>query len=349
MKLSDFDYNLPEELIAQYPAEFRDESKLLIMEKDGSLIDSQFYNITDYLNEGDLLVMNNSRVIRAQLSLVKNDKEVSVNLNREIEKNKWSAFAKPAKKLNEGDIFQFGEYNLKITEKREDGEIVIEFILNDKISVFDFLEIFGSIPLPPYIRDGIADFDDDDRYQTIFSKYEGSVAAPTAGLHFSDEVFVNMQKKNIDYCFVTLHVGAGTFLPVKTENIDEHKMHSEYAIIDENTANLINKAKEDGRRIIAVGTTSMRTLESFAKSNLENNGKLKSGSIETQLFIKPGFDFKICDGLITNFHLPKSTLLMLISAFSGYENVKKAYQHAIENKYRFFSYGDAMFIQNINN
>jgi len=340
MKAKDFDYELPEELIAQYPLESRDESKLLVLGSNGKITDSVFYNLADFLEEGDLLVMNNSKVIKAFLVLDKDGKEISVNLNKQLTKTIWTGFAKPAKKLVIGDSFDFDGSQIIIKDKYEDGTIEFEFDLKKPLTVFDFLEIYGHIPLPPYIRDGIADSEDEDTYQTIYSETEGSVAAPTAGLHFTDNVFVQLHKKNIEQCFVTLHVGAGTFLPMKTDNIEEHKMHSEYSEISVEAAEQINKAKKEGRRIIAVGTTSVRTLEASA---LED-GLVHAGNFETDIFIKPGFEFKIVDKMITNFHLPKSTLLLLVSAFAGYDNILKSYEHAKQNKYRFLSYGDAMLL-----
>ena len=341
MKLQDFDYDLPGELIAQYPTEGRDDAKLLILGKDGAISNSHFYDIHKFLTEGDLLVFNDSKVIKSCISLDKDGKTIHVNLNKPITKTIWAGFAKPAKKLSAGDSFEFDGNNIIIKNKYDDGMIEFEFDLKSPLTVFDFLAIYGSMPLPPYIRDGISDYDDEDDYQTIYCKEEGSVAAPTAGLHFSDHIFVELDKKKINYCFVTLHVGAGTFLPVKTENIDDHRMHSEFAEISEEAANKINLAKKEGRRIIAVGTTSLRTIEASAESN---EGEVVAEQFETDIFIKPGFDFKITSALVTNFHLPKSTLLILVSAFTGYEKIKNAYKYAIENKYRFFSYGDGMLI-----
>jgi S-adenosylmethionine:tRNA ribosyltransferase-isomerase len=340
MRIKDFDYDLPEELIAQHALDNRDEARLLVLENINKIIDSYFYNLHEFLDEGDLLVLNDSKVIKAHLTLIKDKSEISINLNKNITNRIWTGFAKPAKKLSVGDSFGFGNSKIIVKDKGEDGLIYFEFDLEEPLTIHDFLDVYGSIPLPPYIKDGVADPEDEDHYQTIYSKNEGSVAAPTAGLHFSDNVFVNLKKKNIDCCFVTLHVGAGTYLPVK-EEIDKHVMHSEYAHITEDTANLINNAKKEGRKIVAVGTTSTRTLEHSAK----NDGIVHSGSFETDLFIKPGFEFKIVDKLITNFHLPKSTLMLLVSAFAGYDEIIKAYSHAKEKKYRFLSYGDAMLLR----
>jgi S-adenosylmethionine:tRNA ribosyltransferase-isomerase len=340
MRLKDFDYELPEEKIAQNRLAERDESKLLILNPDYSIIDEKFHNIHHYLDPGDLLVFNDSKVIKAHLNLYKETTKISINLNKEISKNIWSGFAKPAKKLEVGDSFDFSGNNIIIKEKHEDGLVEFEFDLKTGISVFDFLEIYGSTPIPPYIRGGEADDEDEDTYQTIYSKERGSVAAPTAGLHFTDNVFVNLQKKNVEFCFVTLHVGAGTFLPVKTENIEDHKMHSEYSSISEDAAKKINIARAEGRKIIAVGTTSVRTLESC----MQRNDKIIAETFETDIFIKPGFEFKVVDRLITNFHMPKSTLMMLVSAFAGHERIIKAYNHALKRDYRFLSYGDAMLL-----
>lgn len=342
MKLSDFDYLLPKELIAQYPAEERDDSRLLVAGKDNVYIDANFHQLADYLMPGDLLVFNDSKVIKACLTLEKDGKAINVNLNKQIlGTNEWSAFVKPAKKLDIGDEFEFGNSKVIISNKLDDGEVIIKFDLESRLGIFDFLEIFGEMPLPPYIRDGQAEIDDEERYQTIYCKNEGSVAAPTAGLHFTDHVFIELQKKGVNYCFVTLNVGGGTFLPVKTENIEEHKMHSEYASISSENAEIINQAILEGRRIIAVGTTSLRTLEAAA-----SNGGIKQTDFETDIFIKPGYEFKVVNGLITNFHLPKSTLIMLICAFGGYKEMMNLYQYAINNKYKFFSYGDAMLVFN---
>ncbi len=341
MKLQDFDYSLPKELIAQYPLESRDEARLLVQDGNNEIINSHFYDLDKFLKEGDLLIFNDSKVVKACLTLNKDASSIHVNLNKPLTKTIWQGFAKPAKKLSIGDSFEFDGSHIIIKDKYEDGMIEFEFDLKSPLSVFDFLAIYGSMPIPPYIREGIADYEDEDNYQTIFCNEEGSVAAPTAGLHFSDHIFVELNKKNIDYSFITLHVGAGTFLPVKSENIEEHKMHSEYAEISEETAEKINQAKKDGRRIIAVGTTSMRTIEAAA---INGNGIIEASQFETDIFIKPGFDFKITNGLITNFHLPKSTLLMLVSAFAGHKKTMEIYDYAVKNKYRFFSYGDGMLI-----
>ncbi|MES2214570.1 MAG: tRNA preQ1(34) S-adenosylmethionine ribosyltransferase-isomerase QueA [Pseudomonadota bacterium] len=342
MKLSDFDFDLPKELIAQEPSAFRDESRLLIggskSGATGEYIETKFLNIVDFLEEGDLIIFNDSKVFKSKLVLYREDKKIDLNLSHNISSNTWLGFARPSKKLTEGDEFEFGNYKLIIRKKFDMGEVEIE-ITGGEVS--DFLEIYGSTPLPPYIKKGIADSDDDERYQTIYANTLGSCAAPTAGLHFTDHVFEKLHKKGVEIDFVTLHVGAGTFLPVKTENILEHKMHYEEYYITPSLVEKIAATKASGKRVIAVGTTTMRTLESFAMTK-ESSGK-------TNIFITPGFEFKIVDALITNFHLPKSTLLMLVSAFAGYEKIMDMYKFAIENEFRFFSYGDAMFLQNMSN
>ncbi len=337
MKLSDFDFDLPEQLIAQEPAHFRDHSDLLIPSSVGLKV-VKFYNLPDYLTAGDLLVFNNSRVINAKLVLQRNGKAFNINLNRPIGENIWLAFARPARKLNEGDEFNFGDHKLKIKKKLAFGEIEVEFCLKET-SLFDFLDQYGQVPLPQYIKRAQAKEEDAQRYQNIYSQPKGSVAAATAGLHFSHELMDKIVAKNIDMAFVTLHVGAGTFLPVKTENIADHKMHREWCFVSKETADKINTAKNEGRRVIVVGTTAMRTLESCSKNEV-----VFAGSKETSIFITPGYKFQIADILITNFHLPKSTLFMLVCAFAGYEEMKNIYKYAIDNKMRFFSYGDAMMI-----
>lgn len=337
MRLSDFDFDLPEELIAQEPSDLRDHSNLLIPSPIKPKI-VKFYNLLDYLISGDLLVFNNSKVINAKLVLQKKDKEISINLNRPIGNNRWLGFARPSRKLDEGEEFSFGEHKLKIKKKLEFGEIEIEFFLNE-VDLFDFLDQYGEVPLPGYIKRSKVREEDVDRYQNVYSQPKGSVAAATAGLHFSSELIEKIVAKNIEMTFVTLHVGAGTFLPVKTENIADHKMHSEWCSVPQETADQINKAKNDGRRVIVVGTTAMRTLESCSEKEV-----VFAGSKETNIFITPGYKFQIADVLITNFHLPKSTLFMLVCAFAGYEEMKNIYKYAIDNKMRFFSYGDAMML-----
>jgi S-adenosylmethionine:tRNA ribosyltransferase-isomerase len=338
MKLSDFDFNLPPELIAQTPSIKRDESSLLLPGAKGDKI-VRFHQIIDQLLPGDLLVFNDSRVVNAQLTLQKNAKEINVNLNKPISENIWLGFAKPGKKLKIGDEFHFGDHKIRINNKLESGDIEFEFIIKD-ISIFDFLDAYGQVPLPQYIKRDGQSSDDLERYQTVYSKEKGSVAAATAGLHFTEDLLNKIRHKGIETVFVTLHVGAGTFLPVKTENISEHKMHSEWCHISEEVADKINQAKEEGRRVIVVGTTAMRTLESCS-----NNGIVISKVMETNIFITPGYKFQIADMLLTNFHLPKSTLFMLVCAFAGHKEMQLLYKFAIDNKMRFFSYGDAMLLK----
>ena len=338
MKLSDFDFALPPELIAQEPLKQRDQSNL-ILPADGRKI-VKFADIIDYLNPGDVMIFNDSKVINAKLTLDKSGKKININLNKpSLNKHAWRAFAKPAKKLNIGDEFFFDNHKLIITDKFEFGEIEVSFVLSGIDDIFDFLDKYGEVPLPLYIKRATPNEEDSSRYQTVYSSKKGSVAAPTAGLHFSPELLQKIVEKKIEIQFVTLHVGAGTFLPVKTENIQDHKMHSEYSHINPQVAEAINKAKSDGRRIISVGTTALRSLESFAR-----DGKVYAGTKETNIFITPGYKFQIVDSLITNFHLPKSTLFMLVCAFSGSQEIKDLYHYAIASKMRFFSYGDAMMI-----
>ena len=337
MKLSDFDFYLPPELIAQEPLKERDQSNLIIASEDNKIV--KFANIIDYLNPGDLMVFNDSKVIKAKLTLFKAGKKININLNKPSStKHSWQAFAKPAKKLIVGDEFFFDNHKLIITDKFEFGEIEVSFVL-DGIEIFTFLDQYGEVPLPLYIKRERTNEQDFSRYQTVYSFEKGSVAAPTAGLHFTSELLEKIRAKNIEIQFVTLHVGAGTFLPVKTEDIKDHKMHSEYSHISPSVCEAINKAKSEGRRIIAVGTTALRSLESCS-----HNSKLYPAAKETDIFITPGYKFQIVDSLITNFHLPKSTLFMLVCAFFGSQEIKDLYKYAIDNKMRFFSYGDAMML-----
>lgn len=337
MKLSDFDFDLPSELVAQTPSKKRDESSLLIPgDHDHEIV--KFHDIINFLSEGDLLVFNDSRVINAQIILDKNGKSININLNRPLKNNIWLGFAKPGKKLKIGDEFQFEEHIIRINNKYDSGDIEFEFILKD-IELFDFLDIYGQIPLPQYIKRDEKSAEDLERYQTVYGKEKGSVAASTAGLHFTPELIEKIKQKGVDITFVTLHVGAGTFLPVKNENITEHKMHTEWCHISEESADKINRAKQLGRRVISVGTTAMRTMESCVE-----NGKITAKTIETNIFITPGYKFQVVDMLITNFHLPKSTLYMLVCAFAGYDEMRAIYQYAIEKKMRFFSYGDSMLL-----
>ena len=338
--LNYYNYELPEHLIAQTPLKERSASKLLLLNKNtGETKDETFKNITKYLKPGDVLVLNDSKVIPARLIGTKESTNaiIEILLLKNKEKDIWECLAKPAKRLHEGTIITFGngELKAKINEKQKDGIVEIELqyegILNE------ILEKIGTMPLPPYIHEKLKD---QKRYQTIYAKNLGSAAAPTAGLHFTEEILKEIKQMGITITYVTLHVGLGTFRPVNTDNILEHDMHSEYYMMNKETADILNKAKKEKRRIIAVGTTSTRTLESI----MQKNGKFKESSEETNIFIYPGYTFKAIDGLITNFHLPKSTLVMLVSALSTRDYILNAYAHAVEKEYRFFSFGDAMFI-----
>jgi S-adenosylmethionine:tRNA ribosyltransferase-isomerase len=337
MKLSDFDFHLPEELIAQMPTTLRDESRLLISANDKKYEDKQFKDIISYLRPGDVLVLNNSKVVNTKLTLNKDGNKIGLNLSHQIEGNIWSAFAKGAKRLSILDAFVFDQYTLVIKNKLSMGQVEVEIKGGN---VFDFLDLYGTVPIPHYIRKGVTLDIDNERYQTIYAHSKGSSAAPTAGLHFTDDILNALKAKGVEIGFVTLHVGAGTFLPVKTENIYDHNMHYEDYHLPLTTAVQIMNAKREGRRVIAVGTTATRVLESVPLRELVSDAYGK-----TNLFITPGFQFQVVDALITNFHLPKSTLLMLVSAFAGYERIMDLYRYAISRSYRFFSYGDAMFLE----
>ncbi|SEF92816.1 S-adenosylmethionine:tRNA ribosyltransferase-isomerase [Caloramator fervidus] len=341
MKVKDFYFDLPQELIAQKPLEQRDMSRLMILDKTTGDIEHRiFKDIVEYLNPGDCLVLNNSRVIPARLFGVKKNTLAKVEfvLLKRIDKDKWETLVKPGKKAKIGTRFVFGNGELECTilENTDYGGRVVEFHYD---GIFEnVLDKLGEMPLPPYIKEKL---DDKERYQTVYSKVEGSAAAPTAGLHFTNELLEKIKQKGVKIAFLTLHVGLGTFRPVKVENVEEHKMHAEFYNIDEQNAQIINQTKKEGKRVIAVGTTSCRTLETVADAN----GYVKASSGWTDIFIYPGYKFKIIDGLITNFHLPESTLIMLVSAFAGRENIMRAYNIAVKEKYRFFSFGDAMFIK----
>lgn len=340
LQLSDFDYYLPQELIAQHPVDKRDESKLMVVDKlSGNIEHKKFKDIINYLNEGDCLVLNDTRVIPARLLGSKEDTggKIEFLLLRRININTWETLVKPGKRAKIGSRFVFGsgELRAKVIDLGQDGSRIIKFEFE---GIFEeILDKLGNMPLPPYITEQL---EDREQYQTVYSKNDGSAAAPTAGLHFTEELLNKIKDKGINLVFLTLHVGLGTFRPVKVENILEHNMHSEYYSMSKESAETINKAKEKGNKIIAVGTTSTRVLETLA----DENGKVKSGSGWTDIFIYPGYKYKIVDSLITNFHLPKSTLLMLVSAFSSKEIIFNAYDIAIKEKYRFFSFGDAMLI-----
>lgn len=340
-KTSDYFYELPPELIAQTPIEPRDHSSMLVLDKStGKTNHAHFYDILNYLNPGDCLILNDSRVLPARIFGTKKDTGAHVEflLLRCVGNNRWETLVKPGRKAKTGSEFIFspGVLEGKITEVLEDGNRIIDFTCERNF--YTVLEELGNMPLPPYIT---AELKDKERYQTVYSHELGSAAAPTAGLHFTKELLKKIEDSGVKIGYVTLHVGLGTFRPVKSENITEHKMHSEHYHLPKETAELINETKKNGGRVIAVGTTSCRTLESVATFN---NGKIEESDGWTSIFIYPGYEFKVLDGLITNFHLPESTLIMLVSAFAGYENVMAAYKEAVEKKYRFFSFGDAMLI-----
>lgn len=340
MKTSDFYYDLPKELIAQTPVEPRDSSRLMLLDRSTGEIDHKhFYDIIDSLNPGDLLVANDSRVLPARIYGIKDKTGARVEflLLRQITGNRWESLCKPGKKAKEGASFTFGDGLLKATvaEVKDDGNRIVDFECDENF--FSTLDKIGQMPLPPYITEELKD---KERYQTVYSHELGSAAAPTAGLHFTKELMQRIKDKGVNIAYVTLHVGLGTFRPVKVDDVTNHKMHSEHYEIPEETARLINETKKNGGRVIAVGTTSCRTLESVATFY----GEIKPCEGFTDIFIYPGYEFKVLDGLITNFHLPESTLIMLVSAFAGYDNVMNAYKTAVEEKYRFFSFGDAMFI-----
>ena len=341
MKLSDFNFDLPEELIAQDPIEDRSSSRLLILDKDsGEIKHHIFKDIIDELEEGDCLVVNDTKVIPARLigNRVGTEGRIEVLLLKRREENVWETLVKPGKKAKIGTKISFGEGLLigEVIDIVEEGNRLIQF---EYEGIFEeILDQLGEMPLPPYITHELKDR---NRYQTVYAKHEGSAAAPTAGLHFTNELLKAIEEKGIMIARVTLHVGLGTFRPVKVDNILEHHMHSEFFMVEESEANKINAAKKSGKRVISVGTTSCRTLESAANQD----GVVKANSGWTEIFIYPGYQFKVIDGLITNFHLPESTLLMLVSALAGKEHILNAYETAVKERYRFFSFGDAMFIK----
>lgn len=340
-KTSDYFYELPEELIAQTPVEPRDHSSMLVLDREtGKTQHKHFYDVLDYLKPGDCLILNDSRVLPARIFGTKKDAGAHVEflLLKCVGNNKWETLVKPGRKAKVGAEFVFspGVLEGKITDVLEDGNRIIDFSCEGNF--YTILEELGKMPLPPYIT---AELKDQERYQTVYSHELGSAAAPTAGLHFTKELLKKIEEKGVKIGYVTLHVGLGTFRPVKAENITEHKMHSEHYHLPKETADLINETKKNGGSVIAVGTTSCRTLESVATFN---DGKILESDGWTSIFIYPGYEFKVLDGLITNFHLPESTLIMLVSAFAGYEHVMAAYKEAVEKRYRFFSFGDAMLI-----
>ncbi|CAJ2235449.1 tRNA preQ1(34) S-adenosylmethionine ribosyltransferase-isomerase QueA [Companilactobacillus paralimentarius] len=338
----DFDYDLPEELIAQTPIKNRDQSRLLVLDHEtGEYQDKHFYDILDYLNPGDALVMNNSRVLPARLYGTKEDTDghEEVLLLNNIEGDKWEVLMKPARRAKVGTKVEFGDGQLEaeVLEDLEHGGKIIEFHYQ---GIFmEILEQLGEMPLPPYIKEKL---DDPDRYQTVYAKENGSAAAPTAGLHWTKDLLKKVEDKGVKLVYITLHVGLGTFRPVTESDISKHVMHSEFYRLDEDSAKTLNEVKKNGGKIVATGTTSIRTLETIGT---KFNGEIKADSGWTDIFIKPGYEWKVIDEFITNFHLPKSTLVMLVAAFTGRENILNAYQHAVEEKYRFFSFGDAMFIK----
>lgn len=339
MKTEDFYYNLPEELIAQHPLKNRSDSRLMLLNKDnGEIEHKHFYDIINYLNPGDVLVLNNTKVMPARLfghREGKNEK-IEVLLLKQKEDDIWECLTKPGKKTKIGSKIIFSDkLKAEVVDISEDGSRYIKFFYDGIFN--EILDELGEMPLPPYIKEKL---EDKSRYQTIYSKVEGSAAAPTAGLHFTEKLLEEIKNKGIDIVYLTLHIGLGTFRPVKADRIEDHQMHSEYYILSEDAAKRINKARENGNRVIAVGTTSVRTLESIA----DDDGKLSEKSGWTDIFIYPGYKFKAVDALITNFHLPESTLVMLVSAFASKEKILNAYNEAIKEKYRFFSFGDAMFI-----
>ena len=341
MKLSDFNYDLPEELIAQDPLEKRSDSRLMVVgREDGSIEHRHFYDILDYVNQGDCLVINDTKVIPARLMGVKEDTGASIEvlLLKRKEEKIWETLVKPGKKAKVGARISFGDGLLvgEVIDIVEEGNRLIRFEYEGIWE--ELLDKLGQMPLPPYITHALKDR---NRYQTVYAKHDGSAAAPTAGLHFTEELLQQLKEKGVEIAHVTLHVGLGTFRPVKVDNILEHHMHSEFYMVEQEEADKINAAKARGNRVISVGTTSTRTLESVA----DENGIVKAGSGWTDIFIYPGYKFKVIDCLITNFHLPESTLLMLVSAFSTRENMLNAYEVAVKERYRFFSFGDAMFIR----
>ena len=341
MQLDDFDYYLPEELIAQTPLEKRDTSRLLVLDKTtGSIEEKKFSDIVDYFDCGDTLVLNDTKVLPARLMGIKEDTKavIEVLLLKDLKDNNWECLAKPAKRVKLGTIIDFGDGLLKAECIFEGEDGIRHFKLIYTGILYEILDVLGTMPLPPYIHEKL---DDKDRYQTVYAKNIGSAAAPTAGLHFTEDLLSKIRERGVNIVFITLHVGLGTFRPVNVEDITNHKMHSEFYQIDLESANILNETKENKKKIICVGTTSVRTLETV----YQKYDKFVSCSGFTDIFIYPGYQFKAVDNLLTNFHLPKSTLLMLISALATREKVLEAYNFAVEEKFRFFSFGDAMFIK----
>ena len=341
MKVEEFDYNLPEELIAQKPLEQRDSSKLLVLDKKtGEVEHKHFYDILNYLEKGDTLVLNDTKVLPARLIGEKKETKavIEILLLKNIKDDDWECLVKPARRIKVGTIVSFGNGKLKAKCIKEEDEGIRHFTLIYNGILLEILEELGTMPLPPYIHEKL---NDQSRYQTVYAKEVGSAAAPTAGLHFTNELLEEIKAKVINIAYVTLHVGLGTFRPVSVETIEEHEMHSEYYQMTKEVAELLTKTKNENHKIIAVGTTSTRTLETI----MTKYGEFKECNGWTNIFIYPGYKFKAIDNLITNFHLPKSTLVMLVSALAGKENILNAYNEAIKNEYRFFSFGDAMLIK----
>lgn len=343
MKTDDFDYDLPKELIAQTPLKNRSESRLMVLDKNGNVEHKKFYDIINYLDKGDSLVINDTKVIPARLIGEKEDTKAVIELLllKDLSDNKWECLAKPQKRLHVGTIISFGDGKLKAKVYEILDEGITKVILIYDGILMEILDELGNMPLPPYIHEKL---NDKDRYQTVYAENYGSAAAPTAGLHFTNKLLDKIKAKGVNIVNITLHVGLGTFRPVNVSDVKNHKMHSEHYIMTKESADVLNKTKELGNKIIAVGTTSTRTLETI----LRDNDKFVPCSGETDIFIYPGFKFKAIDGLITNFHLPKSTLVMLVSAFSKREYILNAYKEAVLDKYRFFSFGDAMYIEKNN-
>ncbi|ERJ12752.1 tRNA preQ1(34) S-adenosylmethionine ribosyltransferase-isomerase QueA [Haloplasma contractile] len=342
MQVKDFDFELPQELIAQTPLEDRDQSRLLVLDKEtGDITHKRFYDIIDFFEVGDTLVLNDTRVMPARLFGVKEDTgaNIEILLLKQVEGDRWETLCKPAKRVKQGTVIEFGDGLLKAKciETLDEGGRIFEFIYDGIF--YEVLDELGEMPLPPYITEKL---DDQERYQTVYSKNVGSAAAPTAGLHFTQELLKKVEEKGINIAYITLHVGLGTFRPVTADTIDEHKMHAEYYQMTADTAKLLNDTREKNKRIITVGTTSTRTLETIAG---KFDGTFQESSGWTDIFIYPGYEFKGIDSLITNFHLPKSTLVMMVSALAGRDPIMKAYHEAIKERYRFFSFGDAMFIR----
>jgi S-adenosylmethionine:tRNA ribosyltransferase-isomerase len=345
MRTQDFDFYLPSQLIAQHPTAERTASRMLHLNGiDGSLHDKKFLDLPNFLHAGDLLIFNDTRVIKARLFGYKHTGgSVEVLIERVIDEHTAYAHIRASRSPKVGSLIKLSDaFDVEVTARHDD---LFELHFLSEISVLDLLEQYGALPLPPYITHE-ATSEDESRYQTVYSKHLGAVAAPTAGLHFNETMLEMIREKGVDIAYVTLHVGAGTFQPVRVENVNEHKMHSELYSISQTTIDMIAETKRRGSNVVAVGTTALRALESAARISETNpDGALQAGSNETDIFITPGYSFKVVDRLFTNFHLPKSTLLMLVSAFAGMENIKSAYAHAIAQQYRFFSYGDAMLIE----